>query len=137
MPVRIHGEIIICEHETIKGIFGHNIEEDRAPTTIEGGRLLEDEGDHQLDVVHCDGSVELCLLRVLILGKPSIGFLHTSSACPGLGSGCFGSSDRLFVFGPLLEVLDGRRHGDRDDERGRDKAHRGREVAMSWRRGRA
>jgi hypothetical protein len=44
MLVRIHGEIIICERETIKGIFGQGIKEDRMPTTVEGGRLLEDEG---------------------------------------------------------------------------------------------
>ena len=48
----ISREVIIGEHEAVEGIFGHLVEEERAPATIEGGRLLEDEGGHRLDVDH-------------------------------------------------------------------------------------
>ena len=80
-------------------------------TTVEGGCLLENDGYHQLDIVHHNGlSMELCLLHILILDNLLIGFLRTSSVFPSLSGACYGSSDRLF--GCPLELLDGWWHGD-------------------------
>lgn len=70
VSMRIHGEIIFGEHKAIEGVFGDGGEEERAPTTVERRRLLEDEGDHRLDVEdHNSLSMELCLLRFSYLAS--------------------------------------------------------------------
>jgi hypothetical protein len=108
--MRIRREIIIGEHEIVEGIFGHNVEEEGAPETVEGGPLLKDERDHRLDVDHLDGlSMKLRLLGVLVLGKTLIGYLRPSNGRPSLGGGCFGSGDGLFS--RLLKLCIGL-HGD-------------------------
>jgi hypothetical protein len=110
--VRIHGEVIIGEHKAIKCILGDGVEEDRAPSTVERGRLLEDEREQVLDVDDGDGlSVKLSLLRILVLGDalirrvgPSAGSICAGKGSLSLGGGSLSSSSS--VLGRPLGVLD-------------------------------
>jgi hypothetical protein len=98
--VSVRGEIIIGEHEAIKSILGDGVEEDRAPSTVERGRLLKDEREQVLDIDDGDGlRVKLSLLRILVLSDtlirrvgPSVGSIQACEGGLSLGGGGLGGS---------------------------------------------
>jgi hypothetical protein len=108
--VRIRGEVIISKHQRIKCILRNNIEEDRAPSTIEHGGLFEDERERErererekiLDVDDGDNlKVKLSLRRILVLGDAlifrvslSVGGVSSGESSLSLSDGGLGSNSR-------------------------------------------